>query len=319
MEENTKQGEILWLKERSIVLDSLNYERCLPELEKCSEIVGPVRLVGLGEATHGSKESFLFRQILSRYLIDAKGFNGLIIEMPSAEALLLNNYISGRKGKLKELISNLSYWTLRTKEFMDTVRWMCEYNNASAEKRISLFGCDIGIRNENRKDMNARDRAMADKVKGILEQNKGRYIMWAHNAHVAYLREPYYTSLGGHLKKELDTNIVNFGMVFENGGFNAIDRQGIVQSYNVNPRPNATGYASFFDRTGSHVAVFDIREARTNPLLKIWSQGNTVFETGAFFNPTNEVEYVHTIDLPNKFDAIFWIKSVSPSTLLTKS
>lgn len=316
MGENTKQGTISWLKERSIVFDSLKYEKCLRELEKCSEIVGSARLVCLGEATHGSKESFLFRQMLSRYLIEMKGFDGLILEMPSTEALLLNSYISNGKGNLEELISSLSYWILRTKEFKNTIRWMRKHNEESLEKRISLFGCDIGIEDENRKDMNARDGVMADKVRGILEQNKGKYILWAHNAHVAYLREPYYTSLGGHLIKELDAKLVNFGMVFENGGFNAVNSQGMVQSYNVSPRPNDVGYAFFFDQTGSHIAVFDIRDARTSLLHKMWSQGNTVFETGALFNPANEVEYVHTIDLPNKYDAIYWIKSVSPSTLL---
>lgn len=304
-----------WLVKRSVVLPSLEYVDCRGVLVNFNSFIGSSRLVGLGEATHGCKEIFKFRHMISLYLIEENGFNGLIVEMPESDANLLNNYIAGGGGSLDEAMQACRYWTLRTTEFAETISWMRKHNmEAGRENKISIYGCDVEIDDGKRKDIGSRDKAMSEKVLSLLE--KGRYALWAHNAHIAYLKESYYTSLGGYLKMVLGDSMANMGMVFKEGGFNAQNTSGVVQTFNIVHSDGLSGYSDSFDKTRSSLAIFDIRDAKNNPVVKNWAAGDTVFELGAIYDPEKKVENRHFIDLPNKFDSIVWIKSITPSTLI---
>jgi len=99
------------------------------------------RIIGLGEATHGTKEIYQFKTEIIKALIETHQVEKLALEAYYANTEELNNYINKGHGDLNTLISNLGFFLYRTKEFKDLIRWLKDYNNSTTSK-ISITGVD---------------------------------------------------------------------------------------------------------------------------------------------------------------------------------
>ena len=73
----------------------------------------------------------------------------------------------------------------------------------------------------------ARDRAMADNVLWILDQQPGaRMALWAHNGHITFDEQVMAGgSMGVHLRRALGPDYLTFGFAFDHGAFQAIERE----------------------------------------------------------------------------------------------
>ncbi|MDW3649928.1 MAG: erythromycin esterase family protein [Bacteroidia bacterium] len=103
------------------------------------------KMVGLGEATHGTKEFFQMKHRIFQYLVENHGFKAFLFEMDLAEALFFENWIQGEiTGDLNQLMRNkMIFWTWRTEEVAALFSWMKDYNEGKAEEdRIHLYGVD---------------------------------------------------------------------------------------------------------------------------------------------------------------------------------
>jgi erythromycin esterase-like protein len=76
------------------------------------------QIIGLGEATHGSKEIFLLKEDIIMQLIKNKEFNVVAFEAPYAESKSINEYLLTGKGDVKLLLSRLDMWTWNTSEVL---------------------------------------------------------------------------------------------------------------------------------------------------------------------------------------------------------
>lgn len=102
-----------------------------------------VRLIGLGEDTHGTAEFTLLAEELMKYLADKQGFQALIIETGFGEGQYLNDYIQGKRDDLAGILSkHNSTWRYSTKEFHHFMNWLRKHNEAHANK-IRLYGCEM--------------------------------------------------------------------------------------------------------------------------------------------------------------------------------
>ena len=55
------------------------------------------RIVGLGEATHGTKEFFQMKHRVFQYLVENHGFKAFLFEMDLAEARIFNDWVQWRR------------------------------------------------------------------------------------------------------------------------------------------------------------------------------------------------------------------------------
>lgn len=102
-----------------------------------------VKIVGYGEDTHGSAEFTLLAKELMSYLTEKHSFNTLIIETGFGEGLYLNDYIQGNRDDIKTILKeHNSTWRYRTKEFIQLMEWLREYNRNS-DNKINLYGCEM--------------------------------------------------------------------------------------------------------------------------------------------------------------------------------
>ncbi|MFD7704821.1 erythromycin esterase family protein [Streptomyces caelestis] len=63
------------------------------DLRPLGEAVGDARLVGVGQAVHGSGDFLALQHRVFRYLVEEKGFRALILEAPFSAGLRLDDYL----------------------------------------------------------------------------------------------------------------------------------------------------------------------------------------------------------------------------------
>jgi erythromycin esterase len=103
-----------------------------------------VKMVGLGEATHGTQEFFQMKHRIFQYLVEHYGHKVFAFEADFAESLYLNDYVLTGEGDLQTLMKRkMQFWTWRTVEVMKLLEWMKEYNDGKPEEeKIHYHGFD---------------------------------------------------------------------------------------------------------------------------------------------------------------------------------
>lgn len=102
------------------------------------------QVVGLGEATHGTKEFFQMKHRLFKYFVEHFNHKVFAFEMDFSEALIFDEYVQTGKGDIEKLMKEkMFFWTWNTSEVKDLLVWMKDYNIGKAEKdRVHIYGID---------------------------------------------------------------------------------------------------------------------------------------------------------------------------------
>jgi len=112
------------------------------DLKIIGTYIGDNNVVSLGEATHGSREFFMVKHRLIKYLIEEKGFNIFAIESSMPETYKLNDYVLNGVGDPKMLLMRTGYWVWHTEEVLALINWIREYNKAH-DKKVQFVGFDM--------------------------------------------------------------------------------------------------------------------------------------------------------------------------------
>ena len=113
------------------------------DLAPLDQVIGDARVVGLGEATHGTREFFQMKHRLLEYLVAEKGFTVFAIEAYQPEARALNAYVLGGPGDPRALIGGLDFWTWNTEEVLALVEWMRAWNADPRHAKVQFTGFDM--------------------------------------------------------------------------------------------------------------------------------------------------------------------------------
>ncbi len=131
------------LVERAQQLDTACPTLDRTEAERFSAIVGNARVIGLGEATHGTSEFTKLRHRLTRYLIEHHDVTMVGIEADWSSCLATNNVVLHGAGDPVEALMGQSYWMWRTTEMLEFIRWLREHNrHVPPLRRVQIFGLD---------------------------------------------------------------------------------------------------------------------------------------------------------------------------------
>ncbi|MBY8846110.1 erythromycin esterase family protein [Streptomyces sp. SP2-10] len=139
-------GEVQrWLEESVLLLDGLRPEASGPghgDLEPLRGILRDVRVLGMGEATHGTAEFFRLKHLLLRFLVEEMGFTALAMEASVSAAQAVDDYVLHGTGDAADVVTGLGFWTWRTREMLDVVEWMRAHNRTVPQDRAVRF---VGI------------------------------------------------------------------------------------------------------------------------------------------------------------------------------
>ena len=157
-----------------------------------------VRIVGLGEASHGNKEFQELKLEVFRQLVATTNIRALILEGDIGGCELANQYIQGGEGTAEEVTRHLGYRIYRTDQMRDLVQWMHDYNEAAAdEDKVRLYGMDMQYDEDMIAVINsfyakadaAKGEAYAAKVRELLGESDDDYDASRYDEIVALMDE----------------------------------------------------------------------------------------------------------------------------------
>ncbi len=109
------------------------------------------QVIGLGEATHGTKEFFDMKHRIFRYLVENHGYQIFGFEADMGECIYIDRFITKGIGSLDEVMKKMHFWTWRTLEVRDLILWMKEYNQGKNDQdQIHLLGVDCQFATYNK-------------------------------------------------------------------------------------------------------------------------------------------------------------------------
>ncbi|HET6859546.1 MAG TPA: erythromycin esterase family protein [Streptomyces sp.] len=117
------------------------------DLRPLGRMVGSAKIVGLGEATHGSRQFFTMKHRVFRHLVEEKGFTTFALEAPWSTGLVLNDYVLHGKGDPEQIMRKefqSSYRIWNTREYLDLLRWMRAHNVRHPGHPVQFMGEDNG-------------------------------------------------------------------------------------------------------------------------------------------------------------------------------
>lgn len=114
------------------------------ELSFLDEKIKNAEVIGLGEATHGTKEFFELKAKLFKYLVEKHNIKLFGIEANFGACYDINKYVIYGEGNAKEALSKNGYWVWQSQEVLDLIEWMKNYNvGKPKESQIQFYGYDM--------------------------------------------------------------------------------------------------------------------------------------------------------------------------------
>jgi erythromycin esterase-like protein len=113
------------------------------------ELIGDAGLVLLGEASHGTHEFYRERALITRRLIEERGFNGVAVEADWPDAYRVNRYVRGaaEDADAEEALRGFRRfptWMWRNAEVLDFVGWLRAHNESvPAAEGAGFYGLDL--------------------------------------------------------------------------------------------------------------------------------------------------------------------------------
>jgi erythromycin esterase-like protein len=114
------------------------------DLAPIGSMIGEAPLVGLGEGTHGTREFYLLKGRLIKYLVTAKGFRTIAFEGNFAAVSALDDYVVRGRGTPQSAVAALDGFNWETEEIIELLRWVRAYNlDARHTQKVRFYGIDV--------------------------------------------------------------------------------------------------------------------------------------------------------------------------------
>ncbi len=133
---------VKWIRLNAIRIKTVEPNDDFSDLQELKEVLSGVDIIGLGEATHGTREFFQFKHRLLRFLSMELGFNTLAFETPFPGDI--NTSIRDRELDLLEAFREQTFVVWQTEEILETIAWMRDYNQKQSNK-IEFIGIDCQL------------------------------------------------------------------------------------------------------------------------------------------------------------------------------
>jgi len=131
------------LKAYAVTLETDDPTATPNELQPLREFLENRHVVGLGEATHGTREFFRLKHRLIRYLIEELEFRIVGLEANFSETMAINEYVLHGEGSPVAALEATDFWIWTTEEVVAFLDWLRAYNRERPEEqRVVFYGFD---------------------------------------------------------------------------------------------------------------------------------------------------------------------------------
>ncbi len=145
---------ISWIQQNAIAIQYVEAGHDFTDLQGLKEVLKDVKVVGLGEATHGTREFFQVKHRLLEFLVREMNFNAFALEASYAACQPINDYILYDKGYVATVLTGQGYVVWDTDEMTKMIDWLREYNQSvPEEKKVKFYGLDLTKNEIGRKEV----------------------------------------------------------------------------------------------------------------------------------------------------------------------
>jgi len=131
------------LGDHVVPLDTTDPSADRADLAPVVDRLRDVRIVGLGEATHGTREFFQVKHRLLRYLVERLDYRIFALEANFAETLAIDEYVVHGRGDPKDALDGIYFWTWDTEEVLAMIEWLRAFNEGRPlDDRVRFYGVD---------------------------------------------------------------------------------------------------------------------------------------------------------------------------------
>lgn len=128
-----------WVKANAHPLRAVTAGNGFTDLMPLKQILSGARVVGLGEATHGTREFFQVKHRLLEFLVRELGFTVFALETSQTAAHAINDFVLYGKADRAKVLARQGFFNWDTEEMGATLDWMREYNRSVPEARKVRF------------------------------------------------------------------------------------------------------------------------------------------------------------------------------------
>jgi erythromycin esterase len=140
---NLSNHQLDWLKKNVHPVKTAKAGSGFDDLGFLKDMIGDAEIIGLGEATHGTKEFFQMKHRLLEYVASHNPHTIFVLEDNMGEAFSIDRYIHSQDtNSSKKLVQGL-YWPWVNKEVQDMIEWMKAFNTSGGKHTIDFRGCDM--------------------------------------------------------------------------------------------------------------------------------------------------------------------------------
>ena len=108
------------------------------------DIPDHVKVIGLGEATHGNIEFQELKKDVFEVLVKNENVRVFVLEGDFGGGQQVNQFILNGEGTAEEVVNGLDYGIYKTEQMVDLVQWMHDYNaTVSEEEKVYFYGNDM--------------------------------------------------------------------------------------------------------------------------------------------------------------------------------
>lgn len=131
-------------REETIYPLELNQSEFNTDLLPLKTAFADKEIVGMGEATHGTKEFFDLKSKTFKFLVTNCNYKVFGIEASYGECSFINDYVNSGIGNIDTVMDHFDFWTWRTEEVKELILWIKNYNQQKSEsEKISFYGFDM--------------------------------------------------------------------------------------------------------------------------------------------------------------------------------
>lgn len=132
-----------YIKDKAIPIDTAIDRTDTQDLNFLKQALGNRKVIGMGEATHGTHDFQADKFRIFKFLVTEMHFNLFAIEANFTRCRRVNDYILYGKGDAKKAIGNMVFWMWDTKEVLKMVEWMHSYNmDKPQNQKVKFYGID---------------------------------------------------------------------------------------------------------------------------------------------------------------------------------
>jgi erythromycin esterase len=137
------------LKEYATGLSSVDPVADSTDIDAISARFANADVVGLGEATHGTRDLFALKHRLVRYLVEECGFRTIAFETDFAKTRPLTEFVQYGEGASSDALDEVALWVWKTEGVLAMFDWLREFNaGRPMNDRVRVYGISLSTPSE---------------------------------------------------------------------------------------------------------------------------------------------------------------------------